>query len=63
MELTDEAVRFIADNGFDPTYGARPLKRYVQKTVETMAAKLILTGDVNNNTITIDVENGVLTAR
>ena len=63
VELTDEAVRFIADNGFDPTYGARPLKRYVQKTVETMAAKLILTGDVNNNTITIDVENGVLTAR
>ena len=63
VELTDEAVRFIADNGFDPTYGARPLKRYVQKTVETMAAKLILTGDVNNNTITIDVENGALTAR
>ena len=63
VELTDEAVHFIADNGFDPTYGARPLKRYVQKTVETMAAKLILTGDVNNNTITIDVENGVLTAR
>ena len=63
VELTDEAVHFIADNGFDPTYGARPLKRYVQKTVETMAAKLILTGDVNNNTITIDVENGALTAR
>ena len=61
--LTDEAKKFVVDNGFDPTYGARPLKRYVQKTVETLAAKLILAGDVNDNTITIDVSGDQLVAR
>ena len=50
--------------GFDPMYGARPLKRYVQKTVETLAAKLILKGDINTgDDIVIDVVNGELTAR
>ena len=61
--LTDEAKKFVVDNGFDPTYGARPLKRYIQKTVETLAAKLILAGNVNDNTITIDVSGDTLTAR
>jgi ATP-dependent Clp protease ATP-binding subunit ClpB len=61
--LTDNAKQFIVDNGFDPIYGARPLKRYVQKTVETLAARLILSGEVRDNTITIDVEDANLIAR
>ena len=63
IKLSDEARQFIADNGYDPVYGARPLKRYLQKTVETLSAKLILAGNVNEgDTIKIDVNNGVLTA-
>jgi ATPases with chaperone activity, ATP-binding subunit len=45
VEITDEAKAYIADNGFDPVYGARPLKRFVQKNVETLAARLILEGN------------------
>ena len=63
IELTDEAKHFIIENGYDPVYGARPLKRYIQKYVETLAAKLILAGDLDSgDTIVIDVENGQLTA-
>ena len=63
IKLSDEARQFIADNGYDPVYGARPLKRYLQKTVETLSARLILAGNVNEgDTIKIDVNNGVLTA-
>ncbi len=63
IKLSDEARQFIADNGYDPVYGARPLKRYLQKTVETLSAKLILAGNVDEgDTIKIDVNNGVLTA-
>ena len=63
FELTDEAKHFIIENGYDPVYGARPLKRYIQKYVETLAAKLILAGDLDSgDTIVIDVENGQLTA-
>ena len=63
IELTDEAKHFIIENGYDPVYGARPLKRYIQKHVETLAAKLILAGDLDSgDTIVIDVENGQLTA-
>jgi len=47
VKLTEDAERYIIENGFDPVYGARPLKRYIQKTVETLAAKLILKGDVS----------------
>jgi len=47
IELSDEAEKYIIDNGYDPVYGARPLKRYIQKTVETLSAKLILAGDIN----------------
>ena len=58
------AESYITEHGFDPMYGARPLKRYVQKTVETLAAKLILKGDINTgDDIVIDVVNGELTAR
>ena len=64
IELTNSAKAFIADHGFDPAYGARPLKRYMQKYVETLAAKLILGGDISTGqTIIIDVNDGALTAR
>ena len=64
IELTPEAKAFIADHGFDPVYGARPLKRYMQKYVETLAAKLILGGDISTGqTIVIDVADGQLEAR
>ena len=64
IELTDAAKQMIIDGGYDPMYGARPLKRYLQKHVETLAARLILSGDVGSgDTILIDVENGNLTAR
>ena len=63
LELTPEAERFVADNAYDPAYGARPLKRYIQKNVETLAAKLILQDAVDEgDTILIDVKNGSLTA-
>ena len=64
VKLTDAARDFIVDNGFDPMFGARPLKRYVQKTVETLVAKLILAGNIDaQSVILIDVEDGKLTAR
>ena len=62
--LTDAAKDFVVEHGFDPMYGARPLKRYVQKSVETLAAKLILAGDVSTgDKILIDCENGTLVAK
>ena len=64
VELTDEAKRFVVDQAYDPVYGARPLKRYIQKYVETLSAKLILSDQVDEgDTILIDVENGALTAK
>ena len=61
LVLTDEAKKFVADNGYDPIYGARPLKRYIQKNVETLVAKIILQGDVNmGDTITVDAKDGKL---
>ncbi len=63
LELTPEARQFVVDNAYDPAYGARPLKRYIQKNVETLAAKLILQDAVDEgDTILIDVKNGSLTA-
>ena len=63
VELSDAAKRFIVDNAYDPVYGARPLKRYIQKHVETLSAKLILSDRVREgDTIRIDVENGALSA-
>ena len=56
VELTSQAKTFVSDRGYDPVYGARPLKRYLQKHVETLAAKLILSDGVRaGNTIVIDV--------
>ena len=64
VELSIEAEAYVVDHGFDPVYGARPMKRYLQKTVETEAAKLILADRVRaGDTILIDVENGALTAK
>ena len=64
LVLTDEAKKFVADNGYDPVYGARPLKRYLQKNVETLVAKIILQGDVNmGDTITVDAKDGKMIIR
>ncbi len=64
IELTDEAKHFIVENGYDPVYGARPLKRYIQKYVETLVAKLILGDSVSvGDTILIEVNGASLTAR
>ena len=64
VELTQAAQEFAVAHGYDPVYGARPLKRYLQKTVETLAAKLILSDGVGaGGTILIDVENGSLAAK
>ncbi|MBS4930574.1 MAG: ATP-dependent chaperone ClpB [Clostridiales bacterium] len=64
IELTDKAKEFIVENGYDPIYGARPLKRYLQKNVETLAARLILSDGVRaEDVILIDVENGQLVAK
>ena len=64
IRLTDAAKNYVVEGGYDPMYGARPLKRFLQKHVETLAAKLMLQGSVGaDQTIVIDVENGSLTAR
>ena len=64
VELTKAAKEKVAEGGYDPTYGARPLKRYIQKNIETLAAKLILEGDVGSgDTILIDDVDGKLEAR
>ena len=63
VTLTPEAECFIVDNAYDPVYGARPLKRFIQKHVETLSAKLILTDAVaGGDAIRIDVRDGALTA-
>lgn len=63
IELTSDAKQFITEHGYDPVYGARPLKRYLQKNVETLAAKLIVAGKVNtDNVIQIGVKEGRLSA-
>ncbi len=63
ISLTEAAKNYVVEGGYDPTYGARPLKRYLQKNVETMAARLMLKGDVGaQDTIVLDVENGSLKA-
>ena len=63
VELSPAAKQFVIDGGYDPVYGARPLKRFVQKEVETSTAKLILSGQVSEgDTILLDVENEGLKA-
>ncbi len=63
VELTDAATQYIIDNGYDPVYGARPLKRFLQKHVETLSAKLILSDGIRTGqTIVIDLVDGSLVA-
>lgn len=63
IRITDEAKKYITDQAYDPSYGARPLKRFIQKNVETMSAKLILEDKVKpKDVITFDVSDGQLTA-
>ena len=57
VELTDNAKTFVTDHGYDPAYGARPLRRYLQKNVETLAARIILEGNISEGqTIVIDTD-------
>ena len=64
VELTPAAKSYVADHGYEPMYGARPLKRYLQKSVETLAARLILSDGVDaEDTFLIDVENDQLIAK
>ena len=63
VELSDAAKIFIVENGYDPIYGARPLKRFLQKHVETLSAKLILADEVGEgDTIFIDTQDDKLVA-
>ena len=64
LKLTNAAKDMVVEKGYDPVYGARPLKRYLQNYVETLAAKKILSGDVHaGNTLVLDVENGEFVCR
>ncbi|MBR0087879.1 MAG: ATP-dependent chaperone ClpB [Lachnospiraceae bacterium] len=64
IELTDAAMQYCIDNSYEPTYGARPLKRFLQKNVETLAARLILQGNISEgDVILIDVDGNGLTAK
>ena len=64
LEITDTAKQLIIERGFDPVFGARPLKRYLQASVETLIAKTILSGEMEaGHVITIDVENGELVCK
>ena len=64
LELTDAAKALVIERGFDPLYGARPLRRYLQSSVETLLARRILSGDLAaGTTLTVDAENGELTVR
>ena len=63
LELDSDAKSYIIEGGYDPVYGARPLKRYLQKNVETLAARLILSGKVGmDDTIVFHVSDGSLRA-
>ncbi|MNW00994.1 Chaperone protein ClpB [compost metagenome] len=59
--LTDAAVRFIAKEGFDPVYGARPLKRFIQRSLETPVARALIAGEAEEGSVlTVDLEGGKL---
>ena len=61
LAVTDAAKGYIAECAYDPVYGARPLKRYIQKNVETLLAKKILSGDIGQgDEVTLDIKDGVL---
>ena len=62
--ITDKAKKLIIERGYDPLYGARPLRRYLQSSVETLLARVILSGDLAaGSTLTVDVENDELVCR
>ena len=64
LALTDAAKALIIENGYDPVYGARPLKRYLQSHAETLIARTILSGDLHaGDTLVVDAENGALVCR
>ena len=64
LELTEAAKSLIIERGYDPLYGARPLRRYLQSSVETLLARTILSGEISEGaTITVDAENGELVCR
>lgn len=64
LQLTEAAKQFIAEVGFDPMYGARPLKRYVQRQVETKLARALIAGTIqDHHTVIVDVENGALVVK
>ena len=64
LEITDAAKSLIIERGYDPLYGARPLRRYLQSSVETLLARVILSGDLAaGTTLTVDVEDGELVCR
>lgn len=64
LEMTDAAKALIIQNGYDPAYGARPLKRYLQSHAETLIARTILSGDLHaGDTLVVDAENGALVCR
>jgi ATP-dependent Clp protease ATP-binding subunit ClpB len=61
LEISDEALKFIAKAGYDPVYGARPLKRYLQRELETRVARAIIAGTVlEGGTLTVELVNGAL---
>jgi ATP-dependent Clp protease ATP-binding subunit ClpB len=61
VELTDDAVSYLINTGYDPLYGARPLRRLLEKSVETLAARIILGGNINaGDKIVVSTENGQL---
>ncbi|MBQ9827050.1 MAG: hypothetical protein IJM62_00030, partial [Lachnospiraceae bacterium] len=64
VALTDDARDYIISKGYDPSYGARPLKRFLQKNVETLVGRIILADELEpGDTVEIDVEGGELTGR
>ena len=64
VELTDAAKDYVIDNGYDPVYGARPLKRFLQRAVETPIARMLIAEDVpEGSEIVVDVENGEITVK
>ena len=63
LELSDDAKNHIVDCGYDPSFGARPLRRFIQSRIETLAAKKLIGGHLEpGDTISIELEDGVLTA-
>lgn len=61
LEISEEALRFIAEAGYDPVYGARPLKRYLQRELETRVARAIIAGNVpEGSTLQVELQNGGL---